>query len=188
MDIEEVLLEAEEAMEKAVNHAKHNLGGLRTGRPSPALVENIKAEAYGGLTEIRQLGRVSVPEATQLQIKVFDKTVVGAVAKAIEKSTLGFNPMTDGDTIRINVPALSGDRRKQLVGEAKKYGEESKISVRNGRRDANKDIDTAGKDKSSGLSEDDVKSAKEEVQELTKKYEGIIDSLVDKKSEEILSV
>ena len=188
MDIEMVLLEAEEAMEKGVNHCKHEMRGLRTGRATPALVEYVKVEAYGAETDLRQLARITVPEATQLLIKAFDKSTVGAIVKAIEKAGLGLNPMAEGDSVRINLPPMSGDRRNQLVSEAKKYGEEAKVTIRNARRDGNKHIDQAGKDKSLGLSEDDIKSAKDDMQDLTKKYEGTVDELVDAKAKEIQEV
>lgn len=186
MDIEEIQLEAEEAMEKSITHVTNELRGLRTGRASPALVEYIKAEVYGSETEIRQLARITVPEATQILIKAYDNTTVGAICKGIERAGLGLNPMADGDSIRISLPTLSGDRRKQLVNEAKKAGEEAKVTLRNARRDANKLVETAGKDKDSGLSEDDVKGSKNEIQDLLKKYEGKVDALIDAKSKEIL--
>ncbi|MEM6855822.1 MAG: ribosome-recycling factor, partial [Planctomycetota bacterium] len=106
----------------------------------------------------------------------------------LEKAGLGFNPMVDGKQIRLNIPALSGDRRKQLAASVKQMGEQAKITIRNARRDANKHIDTAGKDKSLGLSEDDVAGTKDEVQELLKKYEGIVEKLVEEKTKEIEEV
>ncbi len=188
MDLDTIMLEAEESMEKSIEYLKKELRGLRTGRASPALVEYVKVEAYGSEQEVRQLARISVPEATTIAIKAYDKTTVGAIVKGIEKAGLGLNPQADGDTVRVTLPALSGDRRKQLVNEAKKYGEDAKIAVRNARRDANKHVDQLGKDKDSGLSEDDVKSSKEDVQELLKKYEAQIDQAVDAKAKEILEV
>lgn len=188
MDLDEILLTAEEAMDKAVEYLRGELRGVRTGRASTGLVEYIKVEYYGSSTDLRQLAIISVPEPTQLLIKPFDASSVGEIIKAIEKAGLGLNPMNEGKQIRLNLPALSGDRRSQLISSVKQMGEQARVSMRNARRDANKHVDQAAKDKTAGLSEDAVESAKEDVQALLKKYEVQVDELIDQKTKEISEI
>lgn len=188
MDLDEILLEAEEQMEKAATYLKHELRGIRTGRASPALVEFIKVDYYGSPTDLRQLALISVPEVSQIIIKPFDQGSTQTIVKAIQSSGLGLNPMTEGKQIRLSVPALSGDRRNQLIGSVKQMAEQAKVAVRNARRDANKHIDQAGKDKANPVSEDAVESAKEDVQELLKKYEKQVDEAIDAKVREIETI
>ena len=188
MDIDTILLEAEESMEKAVNYLKTELRGVRTGRASPALVEFVKVDYYGSPTDLRSLALVNVPEPTQLLIKPFDATSIQAIIKAIQTAGLGLNPMAEGKQIRVSIPALSGDRRNQLIGSVKKMGEDAKVTVRNARRDANKHIETLGKDKTQHVSEDEVERGKEEVQTLLKKYEGAVDELVTGKTKEVQEI
>lgn len=183
-DPDTILLEAEEAMTKAVDYLKKELRGIRTGRASPALVEFVKVDYYGTATDLKALASISVPEPTQLLIKPFDAGSVGEIKRAIEASGLGLNPMIDGKQIRLNLPALSGDRRKQLVGHCKKMAEEAKVSLRNVRRDANKHADSL-KDSAAHIPEDEVETLKTEIQELLKKYEGQCDELVAAKTKEI---
>lgn len=188
MDIDMILLETEEHMEKALNYLKSELRGIRTGRASTSLVEFVKIDYYGSMTDLRSLAMISVPEPAQLLIRPFDQGSVAAIVKGIQASGLGLNPISEGKQIRISLPALSGDRRNQLIGSVKKMGEEAKITIRNARRDGNKHIETAGKDKSAHVSEDVVEKAKEDVQNLLKKYEGIVDDLVGQKSKEIQEI
>lgn len=175
-------------MDKSIDYLKSELRGIRTGRASSAIVEYVKVDYYGQSTDLKALAAISVPEPTQILIQPFDPSSTGEIKKAIEAANMGLTPMVDGKVIRINIPPLSGDRRKQLAAQAKKLGEETKVAARNARRDANKHADQLGKDTSSNLSEDEVKTLKEEIQELLKKKEGIIDGLVDKKTEEITQV
>ncbi|MEM1444687.1 MAG: ribosome recycling factor [Planctomycetota bacterium] len=188
MDLDTIQMEAEEAMEKGVDYLKKELGGIRTGRATPGLVEFVKVEAYGAESDLRSLAMVTVPEPTQLLIKPFDPTTVGDIVKGIEKAGLGLNPMKDGKTIRLNIPPLSGDRRKQLIASVKSMGEDAKITIRNARRDANKHVDAAEKDKSLHLSEDDIKGAKDDVQDLVKQYESQVETLVAEKTAQIEEV
>lgn len=188
MDLDEILMTAEEAMEKAVEYLKHELRGIRTGRASTALVEFIKVNYYGSPTDLRSLAMITVPEATQLLVKPFDASSMQDVVKAIQSSGLGLNPMTEGKQIRINIPPLSGERRTQLTSSLKQMGEQAKVAIRNARRDANKHIDQAGKDKAVKVSEDDVEATKEEVQELVRKYEKMVEDLVAGKTREIAEV
>ncbi|MEM7626700.1 MAG: ribosome recycling factor [Planctomycetota bacterium] len=188
MDPDEILMEAEESMEKAVDYAKSEMKGVRTGRAQPSMLEMVKVEAYGAPTELRSIALITAPEPTQLLVKPFDPSTCNEIAKGLEKAGLGFNPMVDGKQIRINIPTLSGERRKQLAASVKQMGEEAKVKIRNARRDANKHLDAAGKDKSLGLSEDDVAGSKDEVQELLKKYEHAVEQMVDEKTKDIEAV
>lgn len=186
MDIDTILLECEEKMDKAVEYLTNELRGVRTGRASPALVEYIKVDYYGSMTDLRQLANISVPEPTQLLIKPYDASSVQAVAKGVQAAGLGLNPVVEGKSVRLSLPPLSGERRQQLAQSVKQMGEQAKIAIRNVRRDANKHIDQIEKDKSAGVTEDEAKAAKEEVQELTKAHETKIDHLLEAKRKEIL--
>lgn len=188
MDLDTILLETEEQMEKSIDHLKNELRGVRTGRASTGLVEHVKIEAYGAMSDLKSLARLAVSEGTQIVVTPFDPSTANAIAKGIEAAGLGLNPQVDGKVVRINVPALSGDRRKQLVASVKQMGEQAKVSVRNARRDANKNIDATGKDKTLHYSEDQISDAKDSVQDLIKKYENIADDLVSTKSTEIETV
>jgi ribosome recycling factor len=150
MDLDEALLECEEHMEKSVDYLRDELRGVRTGRASPALVEYVKVDYYGSATDLRQLANISVPEPTQLLIKPFDASVLSEIVKAIQQSGLGLNPMTEAKQIRLVMPPLSTDRRKQLAGSVKKMGEQAKIAVRNARRDGRSGGRCEGSDSGSG--------------------------------------
>jgi len=185
MDLDEIQLTAEEAMEKAVEYLKSELRGVRTGRASTALVEYVKIDYYGSQTDLRQLAMITVPEPTQILIKPFDATTVALITKSIQTAGLGLNPVAEGKQIRLNLPAPSGDRRQQLIGSVKQMGEQSKVAIRNARRDANKHADQAGKDKTLHLSEDAIESVKEEIQGLLKKYEKQADHSIESKIKEV---
>jgi ribosome recycling factor len=186
MSIEEIALEAEERMEKSVALLADQLKGVRTGRANVGLVDSIRVEYYGSFTPLKQLANLSTPEPQQILIRPFDVSVVGDIAKAIQASDLGLTPNSDGKSIRLNVPSLSVEQRKKLVGRVKDLAEEARVSIRNIRRDANKAGDKEFADKI--LTEDDLKTCKEEIQELTKKYESKVNDMAEKKSEEILEV
>lgn len=188
MDLDEVLLTCEEGMEKAASYLKQELRGIRTGRASTALVEFIKVDYYGSQSDLRSLALISTPEATQILIKPFDPSSTQAIVKALQASGLGLNPMTEGKQIRLSLPPLSGERRQQLQGSVKSMGEQAKITLRNARRDANKHLDTMKKDKSTGLSEDEIAKSVDEVQNLLKKYEDEVDKLVTAKQKEIQEI
>jgi ribosome recycling factor len=188
MDLDEIQLTCEESMDKAVDHLKHELRGVRTGRASTAMVDFVKVDYYGAQTELRQLARITIPEPTQILIKPFDASCVKDVGKAIEAAGLGLNPVVEAKQIRLSLPALSGDRRKQLIVSVKQMGEQAKVSIRNARRDGNKHVDQAAKDKSLHLSEDNVDDAKDEIQKLLKTYESKVDVLVTAKSKEVQEV
>ncbi|MEI6023066.1 MAG: ribosome recycling factor [Phycisphaerales bacterium] len=185
MDLDTILLECEDQMEKSVEHLSKELRGMRTGRATTAMLEYIKVDYYGSMTDLRELAAISVPEPTQLLVKPFDPGAKSEIVKAIEKSGLGLNPQTEGTQIRIIVPSPSSDRRKQLATQAKKLAEDTKVAVRNARRDANKRIDTLLADKKSGLTEDAAERAQKDVDEATKKQTTRVEEVVTKKVTEI---
>ena len=188
MEMDEVLMETEEAMEKAVAYLKQELRGIRTGRANTALVEYVKVDYYGAPTDLRELAIISVPEPTQLLVKPFDPSSLQLIVKGIQNAGLGLNPVAEGRQIRLNLPSLSGERRNQLVGSVKQMGEQAKVAIRNARRDGNKHIDQALKDKSQHLSEDEAENTKEQVQDLVKQYEKQVESLVADKMKDIQTV
>ena len=188
MDLDELLLDTEDKMEKAANYFVAELRTVRTSRASPDLVENIKVEYYGAMTPIRQLATISTPDPQLIVIKPFDPSSVSAVEKAIHKADTGLNPIADRALIRVPVPPLSEERRRQLAAVIKKLAEEAKVSIRNIRRDSNRELDRAVKDADKPLSEDDADRGKKQVQTLTDTYEEKINAALEKKSKEILEV
>jgi len=186
MDFDEILLEAEEHFEKSQKAMEHEFRRIRTGRASPAMLDHVHVEAYGTATPLNQLAGITVPEPTQLLVKPWDKNTLSAVEKAIAASDLGLSPQNDGEVIRINVPPLSEERRKQLAVQAKEATEKAKIAMRNARRDAIKAIETKGKEDKIG--EDLVRQTSEQVTEFLKEYEGRLDEALSQKTEDILSI
>ena len=186
MPLDDILLDCEEQMEKAVEHLKHELRSVRTGRASPSLVENVKVEYYGAMTDLRAISAISVPEATQIVIKPFAPTDLKLIEKAISESKLGLTPHSDGRQLRLVLPPMSQERRQQLAGQCKGFGEEAKIRIRNARRDSNKLVETEEKGKL--LTEDESTRGKEQIQELTKQYETKIDEMLEHKRAEIMQV
>jgi ribosome recycling factor len=186
MPVDDVLLDCEEHMEKAVEHLQHELRSIRTGRATPALVEHIQVMYYEQLTPLKSIAAISVPEATQLLIKPFSPGDLKIIEKAVNDSKIGLTPHSDGKTLRLLLPPLSQERRIQLAGQTKGFAEHAKIGIRNARRDANKVLDT--EQKGGLMTEDEAKSAKEQVQELTKQYEAKVDELIEKKRQDIMQV
>jgi ribosome recycling factor len=186
MPLDDILLDCEEHMEKAIDHLRHELRSVRTGRATPALVENIKVDYYGSPTDLRSIASISVPEATQLLIKPFSPQDLKSIEKAINDSKIGLSPHSDGKQLRLNLPPLSQERRLQLAGQCKAFAEESKVRIRTARRDANKLVET--EQKGGVITEDDAKSGKDQVQELTKTYETKVDELIEHKKKEIMTV
>ncbi|MEX0724759.1 MAG: ribosome recycling factor [Planctomycetaceae bacterium] len=184
MDADEILLDAEDRMEKAVNNFHHQLQGLRTGRATPGLVDSIRVDYYGSPTPLKQVAAISVPEPQQIVIRPFDQSIITAIVKAIQSSDVGLAPNSDGRLIRLNIPPLSTERRKQLVGRLKELAEEARVAIRNIRRDANKHVDQAEKDKT--MSEDERDAAKNDVQELTKKFEGKVNDQASAKEKDVM--
>lgn len=184
MDQDDILLDCEERMEKAASVFRDQIKGLRTGRATPGLVDNIRVEVYGSETPLKQIAQVSIPEPQQIMIRPYDQNNVTAIGKAIQSSDVGLAPKIEGRVIRLNVPPLSTDRRKQLVSRVKEFAEDARVAIRNVRRDANKNADTSQKDKV--LTEDLCESTKEEIQSLTKKYEGIVNDEGGAKEKQIM--
>lgn len=184
MSVDEILLDTEERMEKAIEILKKNLSGIRTGRANPGLVDSVRVDVYGSPTPIKQVASVGAPEPTQIVIRPYDTSTIKDIEKAIVQADLGFNPQNDGRVIRINIPALSSDVRKKMVSRIKELTEEAKISIRNVRRDANKAADTAAKDKEIG--EDQRDDVKDSVQEFTKKYEDMATDFAKTREKDVL--
>lgn len=169
MAADDILMDTEERMDKAIAVLKHNLTGIRTGRANPGLVDSLRVEAYGSQAPLKTLASISTPEPQQIVIRPYDTSIIKEIEKAIVAGDLGLNPQNDGRLIRLNIPPLSTDVRKKLVTRIKELAEEAKVALRNIRRDGNKAADQAEKDKL--ISEDERDSMKDEIQELTKKYE-----------------
>ena len=176
----------EDRMEKAFEALKREYLGLRTGRASVSLLEPISVDAYGGKVPINQIGNISIPESRLITVQVWDETLIQSVEKAIRNSDLGLNPMIEGNVIRVPIPELSQERRVELVKIASKYSEESKVTVRNARRDA---MDTIkNKEKNKDISKDDSFQFSEDMQKITDKYIEKIDNLFQEKEKDILKV
>lgn len=178
--------DTEEKMKKTVKVLEEEFATIRAGRANPALLDKVMVDYYGSPTPLNQIAGVSAPEARLLVIQPYDSNAIGNIEKAILKSDLGLNPSNDGRVIRLVIPQLTEERRKELVKLVKKYGEEAKVAIRNERRSANDELKKMKKD--GELTEDDEKKAQDEVQKLTDKYVGIIDQIIVKKEEEIMEV
>ena len=185
-DFNEIKQNTETRMEKTLDTLKGDFGGLRAGRAHASLLDNIMVEAYGSPTPIAQVGTISVPDARTLSISVWDKGLAKSVEKALRESDLGLNPVSDGQLIRIPIPPLSEERRKELVKIAGKYAEQNKIAIRNIRRDALDEIKKLKKDNL--ISEDDEKRFNNEIQKLTDDSIKKIDDLLSQKEKDILQV
>ncbi len=186
MTTDDVLLDAEERMEKTVTVFADSLMGLRAGTASPGLVESIRVDYHGSQLQLRQLAQISVPDPQLIVVRPYDPSVVQEVCKAFQKSDLGINPQTDGRVIRLAVPGLSEERRKQLVARVRDMAEEARVSIRNIRRDANKALDRLKKD--SAISEDSCRTAKDDVQEQTSSHTDKIDEVLEKRAADIMKV
>ena len=184
--IEELFLFGEEKMEKGIAQMKREFASVRTGRANPAVLDKVLVEYYGVPTQLRQMSQVTVSEGTTLVITPFDKTIIKEIEKALIKAELGVAPNNDGVCIRLNFPPLTEERRRETAKDVKKYGEDAKIVVRNARRDMVDDLKKLEKEEN--LPEDMVKSTQDDIQKLTDKYVGIIDSLVVEKEKEVMTV
>lgn len=186
MSVKTVYDEAKRKMDKALEVFKAELSRLRTGRASAAMLEDVMIDYYGSPMPVNQVGTVSVPESRLLTIQPWDVSQISAIEKAILVSDLGLTPMNDGKTIRIQIPPLNEERRKELVKVGKKYTEEAKVAIRNLRRDANEEIKKLEKEKA--ISQDELKKAQEHVQTITDKEIKTIDEMLSKKEKEIMEV
>lgn len=182
----DVLKEMTEKMESSLDAYKRELAKIRTGRASTSLLEGIKVEAYGARMPINQVATITIPESRLIQIQAWDSQLLGPIEKAIQKANLGLNPINDGKVLRIAIPQLTEERRKQLVKQVKKITEEYRVAIRNSRRDA---IDTLKKQKSSKeITEDELFAFQDEAQKDTDKFVSLIDELMAEKEKEVMEV
>lgn len=186
MDPDEILLETEEAMDKAVDYMNHEFASVRTGKASPALVENIDVEAYDAMMKLKQLAVISTPEPRLLVIQPFDGSTVKNIEKALKESKLGINPAVEGKLIRLPIPALTEERRKDLVKSIKQMAEEARVRVRSARRDGMDGMKKLQKD--GKISEDDLENYEKEIQKLTDNAVKRVDDAVVSKEEDIMKV
>lgn len=184
--IDEALFEAEEKMDKAVTVAKDELGGIRTGRANPGMFNRIVVDYYGSPTPVTQIASINVPEARMVIVKPYEQSQLNAIETAIRNSDLGVNPSNDGHIIRISVPQLTEERRRELVKQSKAKGEDAKVAVRNVRRKAMEELGRIQKDGEAG--EDDVNRAEKELDKTTAKYVAQIDELIKHKEAELMEV
>lgn len=182
----ELIKNGEERMKKALDALRREFVSLRAGRANPALLEKVTVDYYGAVTPINQLATITAPEPRLLVIQPFDKSVIGEMEKAIQKSDLGLTPTNDGSVIRIAIPPLTEERRKELVKVVKKYAEEAKVAVRNIRRDLNDELKKMQKE--GDLTEDELRRHTDEVQKLTDKYIDEIETITENKEKEIMEV
>ena len=176
----------EEKMEKTIAVLKDELLTIRAGRANPNMLDRVMVDYYGTMTPLKQMAGVSSPEPRTILIQPWDKSAMGSIEKAILSSDLGFNPTNDGNSIRINIPQLTEERRKDLIKLVAKTGEQAKVAIRNERREANEAIKKM--EKTSELTEDDSKKAQDEVQKLTDSHIKIIDDMLAKKEKDIMEV
>lgn len=185
-DLQLIIDSAKESMIEAVSFAKKEFSHIRAGKASPALLDNVKVNYFGSQTPLNQLANVSAPEARMLTVQPYDKSIMEDIEKAIMSAGLGLNPSNDGTIIRIPLPILSEERRKELVKHAKEVAEKARISIRNTRRDANDEIKSTVDSES--LPEDSRFEAEEVIQQYTDKYISAVDELLEKKETEIMTV
>lgn len=184
--ISDIQRDTEAKMKKTIESLRHNLGSIRTGRASPALVEDLQIEAYGAMMPLNQVAGVAVPEAKMILIQPYDTGTLKAIEKAITNSDLGLNPSNDGRIIRLIIPPLTQERRKELTKQVKSRVEESKVALRNVRREGLEDLKKLLADKA--ISEDDHRRAQEKLQELTDRYAKELDSVGSNKEAEVMDV
>ncbi len=183
---DKIMTDTERRMQKSVEAVVHDLGGIRSGKATPALLDSVKVDAYGQKTPLNQVASISVPDPKSLVVQPWDKTIIGDVVKAIQTAELGFNPQVEGNIVRIPVPPLSEERRRELAKLCKKIAEDGKVAIRNVRRDANDQLKKAEKDKQ--ISEDQQHRSLDKIQEVTDKFIKKVDELVEAKEKEIMSV
>ncbi len=184
--LEELFLFGEEKMEKAITQLKREFGQIRSGRANPLILDKVVVDYYGAPTPLRQMSQVTVQDGTTLVITPYDKSILKEIEKAIIKTEIGITPNSDGICIRLAFPPLTEERRKEIVKDVKKIGEEAKVAIRNIRRDMSDNLKKIEKDEK--LPEDTVKDNQDKIQKLTDKYTGIIDSNVSEKEKEVLTV
>jgi ribosome recycling factor len=184
--MDSVLKSHEDRMKKTIKNLEEEFNNLRTGRASASLFDKIRVDYYGNPTPLNQVANISIPEARLVVIQPWDKGVIGEIEKAIQKSELSLNPASDGKVIRISIPPLTEERRKELVKHAKQIAETSRVAIRNIRRDANDELKKM--EKASEISEDDLKRGEDDIQKLTDSYVKDINDILDSKEKEIMEV
>lgn len=184
--LDELFLFGEEKMEKAVAQLNREFGSIRSGRANPLILDKVMVDYYGVPTPLRQMSQVTVQDGTTLVISPYDKSILKEIEKAIIKAEIGITPNSDGICLRLPFPPLTEERRKEIVKDVKKIGEDAKVAVRNVRRDMTDDLKKL--EKSENLPEDMVKDNQDKIQKLTDKYTGIIESTVSNKEKEVLTV
>jgi len=183
--VKKQITEAKAAMDRALDHADNELNKIRAGKANPSMLDDVFVDYYGTATPLSQVGSVNTPDARTIVVQPWEKSLLGAIEKAIMEANLGVNPQNDGVVIRINVPPLTEERRRDLVKKAKGEAENGKIAIRNVRKDANEKI---RKLKSEGVSEDEMKTGEAEIQKLTDSYIVKVDQLADAKEKDIMTV
>jgi ribosome recycling factor len=184
--LKEILKHADESMNNAIEHLQHELAGIRTGKANPALLDSIRVDYYGQKVPLNQVASVAAPDPQLITIQPWDKGVIGDIEKAIQASELGLNPQNDGTVIRLPIPQLTEERRKELVKVVKRVGEDAKVALRNIRRHANDEVKKLEKEHEIG--EDEMHTNQEEIQKLTDKYVENIDGIISAKEKEILEI
>jgi ribosome recycling factor len=183
---EKIYSDAEEKMKKSYQSIQREFASLRTGKATASLLDTVRVDYHGAIMPLNQLASISAPEPRLLIVQAWDKTAVGEIAKGIQKADLGLNPMVEGNIIRVPIPQLNEERRKELAKHCRKISEEGKVAIRNIRRDANEALKKAEKDKS--INEDEHKKGAEKIQKLTDRYISMIDDLMTAKEKEIMEV
>jgi len=183
---EKIYAETEEKMKKSFQSIQKEFASLRTGKASSALLDSVRVDYHGTIMPLNQLASISAPEARLLMVQAWDKSIVGEIVKAIQKADLGLNPVVEGNIIRLPIPSLNEERRRELVKHCKKIAEDGKVAIRNIRRDANEHLKKAEKQKA--INEDEHKKGAEKVQKLTDKYISLVDGLMAAKEKEIMEV
>lgn len=184
--IEDILKESKDKMIKSINNMKSEFSSIRSGRAHSSMLDHVNVEAYGSSMTINQLGTITIPEPRSILIQAYDKNILGEIEKALLKSDLGINPVNDGNVLRINLPELTEERRKEMVKLVKAKEEEAKVAVRNIRRSGNEHIKTL--EKSDHLSEDEVKHGLDDMQKLTGEFINQVDELTAQKEKDIMTV
>ncbi|HAF29563.1 MAG TPA: ribosome recycling factor [Bacteroidales bacterium] len=184
-EVQFIIDSAKESMDKAIRHLEVELGTLRAGKANPRMLDTVMVDYYGTQTPISQVANIGTPDAKTIAIQPWEKPMIDPIERAIINSNLGFTPMNNGEMIRINIPALTEERRKGLVKQVHAEGESARVSVRSARKDANNEIKLLEKE---GLSEDDAKTATDEIQKVTDKYGEKIDQVVKEKEEDIMRI
>lgn len=184
LDTNKLLNDAKGGMQKAIEHLEFELGRIRAGRANPAMLDSVQVDYYGTFTPLNQVASITTPDARTLAIQPWEKSMLTPIEKAITMANLGYNPQNDGTVIRINIPPLTEERRKELVKKTKAEAEHGKVSIRNIRRDANEHIKKEGK----GLPEDQVKGLEDQIQKMTDQFIALVDKHLDSKEKEIMTI